>query len=67
MPPAATVRWIGRAVTVRWPEAAQAVGDLEFLAERELYAAEPSPYGALEVRRVWQDLMRAMKGERARD
>jgi len=61
VPAGATIRWIGRAATARWPAAKEAVADLEFLAERELYAAGPSPYGGPEVRRVWQDLRRAMK------
>jgi hypothetical protein len=63
VPAGATVRWIGRTAADRWPDAKEAIASLEFLAERELYAAGPSPYGGTEVRRVWKDLRRAMNQE----
>lgn len=61
VPESATVRWIGRAARFQWPGAAQPAGDLVWLAERELYADGGSAYGAIEVRRVWADLRRAIR------
>jgi transglutaminase-like putative cysteine protease len=61
VPESATVRWIGRTARFHWPSAAQAAGDLVWLAERELYSSGGSPYGAAEVRRVWADLRRAIR------
>jgi hypothetical protein len=61
VPESATVRWIGRTARYQWPAAAQAAGDLVWLAERELYAPAGSAYGAAEVRRLWTDLRRAMR------
>jgi len=61
VPASASVRWIGRAARFRWPSAGQPATDLVWLAERELYAAGGSVYGATEVRRVWADLKRAIR------
>ncbi len=61
VPVSATVRWIGRSARFQWPAAAQSASDLVWLAERELYAAGGSAYGAAEVRRVWSDLRRAIR------
>lgn len=65
VPAAATVRRIGRSAAARWPQAADEIAELERLAERELYAAGPSPHGPVEVRRAWSDLRRAMRSSRA--
>jgi hypothetical protein len=64
VPVAATVRRIGRSAAARWPQAAAEIAELERLAERELYAAEPSPHGPAEVRRAWSNLRRALRGSR---
>ncbi len=64
VPAAATVRWIGRSAASRWPQAAAEIAELERLAERELYAAGPSPHGPAELRRAWSALRRAMRDSR---
>jgi transglutaminase-like putative cysteine protease len=64
VPAAATVRWIGRTAAERWPQAAGAISELAQIAERDLYAAEPTPAGAAEARRMWSELRRAMRGPR---
>ena len=64
VPPAATVRWIGRTAAARWPQAAGEIGELATLAERELYAEGPLPAGAAEARRLWSGLRRAMRDPR---
>jgi hypothetical protein len=40
VPPRATIRWIAQRARDLWPAAGAAVGELAWLAERELYAAE---------------------------
>ncbi len=40
VPPRATIRWIARRARDLWPAAASAIGELAWLAERELYAAD---------------------------
>jgi len=64
VPAAATVRRIGRAAAVRWPEAAGPIGELADAAERELYAGGPTPVRAFEVRRAWSELRRAIRSSR---
>jgi len=64
VPAAATVRWIGRTAAERWPQAAGAISELAQIAERDLYAAEPTPAGAAEARRMWSELRRAIRGQR---
>lgn len=64
VPPGATIRWIGRAASARWPAVTEAVADLESLAERELYAGSPSPASGAEARRIWRAVRRALKDDR---
>jgi hypothetical protein len=40
VPPSATLRWIANRARVLWPAAGAAVGELAWLAERELYSCE---------------------------
>jgi hypothetical protein len=40
VPPRATIRWISKRARALWPAAGAAVGELAWLAERELYAAD---------------------------
>ncbi len=40
VPPSATLRWIANRARALWPGAGAAVGELAWLAERELYAGE---------------------------
>jgi transglutaminase-like putative cysteine protease len=65
VPAAATIRRIGRSAASRWPQAAAEIAELERLAERELYAAGPSPDGSIEVWRAWSALRRAMRSSRS--
>jgi transglutaminase-like putative cysteine protease len=58
VPAAATVRWIGRAATARWPSVAAEVAKLVNLAELELYARSPASDGAA-VRELWRRVRRA--------
>jgi transglutaminase-like putative cysteine protease len=61
VPDHATVRWIANAARDRWPAAGSPVGDLAWLAERELYAAEGPQFsdGAI-VRTLWLRARKAM-------
>jgi hypothetical protein len=52
VPTAATVRWIGRAATARWPGATGEVAELVDLAEQELYARSPTS-DRVAVRELW--------------
>ena len=64
VPAGATIRWIGKAATGRWPLASQPAADLVWLAERELYSEDGSVYGTAEVGRVWSDLRHAIRDSR---
>jgi transglutaminase-like putative cysteine protease len=61
VPHHATIRWIANAARDRWPAAGAPVGDLAWLAERELYAAEGPQFsdGAI-VRTLWLRARKAM-------
>lgn len=62
VPPRATVRWIANRARARWPAIGAAIGDLMWLAERELYAAAaPRPADRAVVRKLWAQARRAMK------
>ncbi len=62
VPPRATVRWIANQARVLWPATGAAIGDLAWLAERELYG-QMSPRAAdrAVVRKLWAQTRRAMK------
>ena len=40
VPPRATIRWIAKRARALWPVSGSAIGELAWLAERELYAAD---------------------------
>ncbi len=62
VPPRATVRWIANHARARWPAIGAAIGDLTWLAERELYAAaSPQPADRAVVRKLWAQARRGMK------
>jgi len=62
VPPRATVRWIARHARARWPAIGAAVGDLAWLAERELYGERvPRPANRAVVRKLWAQARRGMK------
>jgi transglutaminase-like putative cysteine protease len=62
VPPRATVRWIANRARARWPAIGAAIGDLTWLAERELYAGiSPQPADRAAVRKLWAQARRAMK------
>ena len=62
VPPRATIRWIANAARDLWPAAGSAIGELSWLAERELYAAERPRFsdGAM-VRSLWLRARKAMR------
>ncbi len=60
VPPGATVRAVGRLARERWPAAAGPVGELVWLAERELYGGG-EPVSPRAARRLWVRLRRAMQ------
>jgi hypothetical protein len=61
VPPGATIRWIAGRARDRWPAAGSAIGELSWLAERELYTAAGPRFseGAL-VRALWRRARRGM-------
>lgn len=62
VPPGATLRWIADRARSTWPTAGAYVGDLAWLAERELYAeAAPQPADRAVVRKLWVQVRRAAK------
>ncbi len=62
VPPRATVRWIANRARSRWPAVGAVIGDLTWLAERELYAAAtPQPANRAVVRKLWAQARRGMK------
>jgi hypothetical protein len=61
VPQRATVRWIARRATDRWPSAGPVVRELAFRAERELYAAQTTTGDdRIVVRQLWASAARAM-------
>lgn len=62
VPPRATIRWISKQARHRWPAASSAIGELSWLAERELYAAEgPRFSDRAVVRSLWKQTRRGMR------
>jgi hypothetical protein len=62
VPPRATVRWISNSARQTWPSAGTAVGELAWLAERELYAAEGlRPGDRAIVRSLWKQARLEMR------
>jgi hypothetical protein len=62
VPPRATIRWISNRARQRWPAASSAIGELSWLAERELYAAEgPQFSDRATVRTLWRETRRGMR------
>ena len=62
VPNRATVRWITRKARDEWPAAGSAIGELGWLAERELYAAEgPRFSDRAVVRTLWRQARRGMR------
>ena len=59
VPTHATIRWIANSARQSWPAAGTAVGELAWLAERELYAAERIADRAT-VRSLWKQARRGM-------
>jgi hypothetical protein len=56
------LRWIANRARARWPAIGAAIGDLTWLAERELYAAaSPQPADRAVVRKLWAQARRGMK------
>ncbi len=62
VPPSATLRWIANRARALWPAAGAAVGELAWLAERELYSGEKRGVrDRAKVRNLW---IRARHGMR---
>jgi hypothetical protein len=62
VPPDATIRWISRRARFQWPGAGSAIGELSWLAERELYATEGPGYSnRATVRTLWTQARRGMR------
>jgi hypothetical protein len=62
VPPRATVRWIAKRARDLWPGAGSAIGELAWLAERELYAmGGPRFSDRAIVRALWKQARRGMR------
>lgn len=62
VPPSATIRWISRRARFQWPGAGSALGELAWLAERELYVADgPRFSDRATVRTLWTQARRSMR------
>lgn len=62
VPPSATLRWIANRARSLWPSAGDALGELVWLAERELYASEPRRIvDRAKVRAQWARARQAMR------
>jgi len=62
VPPSATVRWIADQTRARWPAAGVPVGELAWLAERELYSgADQNVADRRVVRHLWTRTKEAMR------
>jgi hypothetical protein len=62
VPPRATIRWIAQRARDLWPAAGAAVGELAWLAERELYAADgPRFSDRATVRTLWAQARQGMR------
>jgi transglutaminase-like putative cysteine protease len=62
VPPRATIRWIAKRARDLWPAAGSAIGELAWLAERELYAADGPRYSDRPtVRTLWTQARQGMR------
>lgn len=62
VPPRATIRWIATKARDLWPAAGSAIGELSWLAERELYAATGPRYSDRAiVRTLWRQTRQGMR------
>jgi len=62
VPPRATLRWIANRARALWPGAGAAVGELAWLAERELYAGETRRItDRAKVRSLWASARQGMQ------
>jgi len=62
VPPSATLRWIANRARALWPGAGAAVGELAWLAERELYAGETQHFSdRAKVRSLWARARQGMQ------
>jgi transglutaminase-like putative cysteine protease len=62
VPPRATIRWIANRARDLWPATGSAIGELAWLAERELYAADGPRYSdRATVRTLWAKASRGMR------
>ena len=62
VPPSATIRSIANSARRLWPRAGRAVGELAWLAERDLYADEPGRIiDPTTVRALWAQAAQAMR------
>ena len=62
VPSSATVRWIASRTRARWPAAGAPVGELAWLAERELYSGEERRAADRRVvRKLWTRTKQAMR------
>ena len=62
VPPRATIRWIANRARTIWPGAGTAVGELAWLAERELYAGGTRRTGdRTRVRHLWTRARQSMR------
>jgi hypothetical protein len=62
VPPSATLRWIANCARALWPGAGAAVGELAWLAERELYAGEPRHVtDRAKIRGLWARARQGMR------
>ena len=62
VPPGATLRWIANRARALWPGAGAAVGELAWLAERELYAGESRQQcDPARVRALWTKARQGMR------
>jgi transglutaminase-like putative cysteine protease len=68
VPPQATIRWIAARARDLWPAAGSAIGELSWLAERELYTvAGPRFSDGAVVRALWLRARRGMRQAAAPD
>ena len=62
VPPRATIRWIAKRARDLWPAAGSAIGEIAWLAERELYAADgPGFSDRSTVRTLWSQARQGMR------
>jgi hypothetical protein len=62
VPPRATIRWIAKRARDLWPAAGSAIGELAWLAERELYAAGgPRFSDRATIRALWAQARQGMR------